>query len=382
MKSKASKLLEGELAKLRNEFRKSVLLEENPSSKLAKLSGRDIVGKDENGQSVITKHPEDMKMRFFGGMVEIKFKEWEEEKKAVVSIAKGVRMLKHIGENYIKEFKKRDKVLKIAEKINAQLAENGESMGSKEIEAVKRDIDFILENTTLARSLSKQLANEKLEEVYKYLDEMKDGTISIFRKRALIAAACSKIVAFRNRFGNWRDKESSGIMAYNKLREYGLRQVRDVMLKEVLLLFEGKSKAQRYALLSLWERDKKHIDMLKEVEKKIRKEDPSSKEELEQIRDSLKYKGTEEYAKKKVISALYYLSNGNSSMALQRVAEACEIIESTKLWYIVKEIEKTKDSYMKEPIELIKNGLKILMGNRDVYRSSAEFKKAAEKLGN
>lgn len=391
----AVRTLVGEMAVQRAKKRE-VLLDEDKNLSLvrARLPGPPYVGKDAEGQPVLTRPPESLKMRVSAMCAEIKYRR-EESGKIDETFAEGtkiprkqitvktdifraVRGLKHVREGYENDFEKRDEILREVEKINSELAMNGGNMAKGQLEQIENRLDKVLEEISPDMAAVKKLGRFKIEEIFEYLEPAK--YLQRFEKQAMITAACSKLVAFRNRYGEWRDGQVARIMAYNKLRECSLRKERDNALVHLLNDWAGFIEKYGYAAPKLWKRDAENAKRITGLIVLVKTGFPGAIARLVEIGQGLKGNWIENEAKKELRLVYRELKKGSVENGLWHLKRAAEILEWNKPWRIADELEKTGEEYMEITIRRIRTALELLLEKNHVLRSVELFREAAQKI--
>ncbi len=375
---------------------RTALLDEgrNAALMLGRIPGAPYSGKDAEGQPFPTKAPNNLKMRLLPAGVEIKFRREESGKidevfaegmriprKSVTvktSIFRAVRSLKHVCEGYEAEFKRRDRVLAEIEKINAELSLNGAKMDGAQIHQIEERIDAVMEGISQDVAAVKKLGEFKIDEVFGYLEPAR--YLTGFEKTAMIAAACAKLVAFRNRYGEWRDRQAAGSMAYNKLRECSLRKERDNFLSHLLNGWADFIEKYQYAAPKMWKRDLENAKKIRELITLVAADHSASIARLVEIGRNLKDKGVENSAKKELRKAYRGLKDGKFEDAIMYLGRADRILEENKPWHVLGELEKTGDAYMEKTAGRIRKATELLMGKNHVVRGAQLFREAAQKI--
>ncbi len=373
-----------------------VLLDDggNISAVLGRLPGPPCIGKDENGQPLITRPVNYLKIRLSGMRAEITYRREESGKidetfvegakiprrkiTLKTDIFRALRSVKHVRERYEKEFEKRDEILGKVERINAELATREAKITRAHIESLENRLDALVGEMSLDKAAVKKLGRFKIEEIYEYLEPAK--YLYGFQKEAMIAAACSKLVAFRNRYGTWRDGQVARIMAYNKLRECSLRMERDNALANALNRWADFIEKFQYAAPKLWKKDEENVRKIGGLIALIKTDFHGALARLVEIGQKLKRNGIEKEAKNELRYAYRGLKCGNAENGIWHLKRAAEILEWNKPWYVLEQLEKSDESYMQPTIERIRKAQELLFEKNVVGRSAELFREAARKI--
>jgi len=174
---------------------------------------------------------------------------------------RSVRMMRHIQENHVEELNKNKKVLDVVIDENRELAEN-----HADIPAIKKITDalfLVLDSLEKMRAPAKILAFDKLENALSRLLDIEDVKNASERER-IVGPACFEIVAFRNRYDEWRSKEIEGIDKAVKEREDFLYFLRDEFfddsVKSWIKLITGRA-----PLILDWARDRDYREQLVQI---------------------------------------------------------------------------------------------------------------------
>ncbi|MFA5077465.1 MAG: hypothetical protein WC488_03490 [Candidatus Micrarchaeia archaeon] len=293
-------------------------------------------GKDAEGKFRITTVPEKLGIRKLGllepGVVEVDFYSVREGRRAkrivVTDLFRAVRMLKHVCDSAEAEFKKRDNILGEIENANARLAQNWKKLGESEYREIEGQVGKILDAISNDVAMSKKLGREKLEGAVKLLVEGKNEA-NLFNKHAKLAGACAKLVGFRNRYGRWRDWENSGVIGYNRLREWALRKERDEMVKARLRIISKEMKKDNYdkgfAIRNLWMRDCMFVGRIEDAVKVLRRGngvDILAAERMRKLSEKLYLLGIHIKVKPHVERALAHLGQNQVKEALGGLEQA------------------------------------------------------------
>lgn len=339
-----------------------------------KFSGLQGEGIDKEGNRVLTRRLNSMGIyEPYKGVVRVHFRRNGRGPKTIVitDVYHAVRMTKHIEEGYVKELDKNDRILKSISIENLKLARGGKNREG--IEEAIRNIKIILKSLKGIRIPKKTFSREQLKYAISYLeDAIKDEDRIDGRK---IGMACAKIVSFRTRYGNWRDREVIAIKEYSNLRGYGLRKLRDErVLFNVSNWMRYLNKEKKgFQMRALWLRDLKFSDELEKLVENKRKMKP---EKLGEISKKLFDAG---YNNKKIDRAYEALIWRDEKKARKLVKEYMLLLRVRNPLYIAREMEKETDKYYHKAAGYLKSAAKLIerkIFNRAVYC----FEKAAEGI--
>ncbi len=370
-------------------------IDKNLAGRLASIKGPSYIGKDGNGQPFLTRPPEFLKMEVEGLKVRIKYRKeksgaidaeflkgGKNPKKQVeveTDIFSGVRSLKHVRESYEKNFEKLDRVLERIEKVNAELAKEGAAMDGMRIGEIEKLLEAALDEIRRNRAAAKRLGKEKMEEVFGYLEMMKDPMET--NRMPMVNAACAKLVAFRNRYDEWRNGQVAKIIAYNKLRECSLRAARDNALVRMCAGWASFVDRYQYAAPKMWKRDRDNSARISRIIAVAGEGNWNAA--IAMLADTgsrLDEKGPEGEAKAELRKAYSALVKGRAEAAITCLAAAREILEGSKPWRILPELAKSGDIYLEPTIERISKAVELVMDKNVVKRGAQLFREAAMKL--
>ena len=187
------------------------------------------------------------------------------QRKSTLDIYSATRRAMHIQEGLERGRIWRDEALPEIEKINSNLYNLWDWGSPLWLYSYRRVIDSIrgaLENTInpLKKEAEEMLgkASELLGKAY--------ASPNLSEKRKWAASACSCLTAFRNRIGPWRDRQTEGMIAYNKMRERYLRAERDwrvySMLRRLVAVYSGE---KRWPILGRDMKDMRYAARMEEL---------------------------------------------------------------------------------------------------------------------
>jgi len=381
-RKKARKVAKG--MKERRLRKRELLKEEHLLKLLGRLKGKTVSGKNESGDSVLTKETSAFKIRLRSYWnVAMRFRR---EKKLPADFVEGervprkyakmdtdifraVRTCKHIRENWENETGKRDEIVEIAEEKNAELAVLGRKITDDELDELIDKLKEVVESCRRIKSAYKVLGLKKLEDAIEMLEGADVGNRAI-----VIGKTAAVITAFRNRYGGWRDEQVEGMGAYNFLRECSLREERDLFLKRMLFeLSEKLSGKRKWAHLRMMEEDREHAGIIKGIDWENR---GSAVEVLHRIYKETRLKRTRQELWKAFMAA----KEGNLRTARMYSGNAIRMIEWNKPWYWEEQMRKTEDgTYAKRVAGKLKT-VNLMLERRVVKRAGELLKEAAELL--
>jgi len=398
--------------------KRQVLIDQLPlqAGLLARLKGEDQKGIDENGKPQKTKAPETFNVKIKWGVLKngcrypssvmIKFKKNDPEymatfglketekriktgqritKKTVevnTDIFHAVRACKHLREGYQKELEQNSGFLTDVEKLNARLSELHKRGGISawELSMFLNDINGpggLLERTSGWKNFGKRIAKDYLTAAAELLNKAALTENPLERSR-FVVGACAKITAFRNRLGEWRDREVGNLLAWNHLRECSLRAVRDSHINALVdhCLCLLKDERLRFAAVKVWKRDMQHLGMLLKIKEAI-----EEKNEYQKIRAlAVKlYRCAKSTRIESDIVAIGKMLKEDPETA-KRMAERLSLfLKTMNPFYAVEELEKTADPYLGEFVRLFKLAVDRMLRD-DVWRAAAGFWAAKKEL--
>jgi len=174
---------------------------------------------------------------------------------------RSVRMMRHIQENHVEELNKNQKVLDEVIDENKELAEK-----HADIPAIKKLTDtlfLVLDSLGRMRAPAKLLAFDKLESALSRLIDI-ENVEKAFEREKIVGPACFEIVAFRNRYDEWRSKEIEGIDEAVKIREDFLYFLRDEFFDEAVESWI-KILTSRAPIILDWARDRDYREQLVQI---------------------------------------------------------------------------------------------------------------------
>jgi len=291
----------------------------------------------------------------------------------VTDVYRAVRMTKHIEEGYLKELEKNDRVLKSISVENLKLAYG--KKGGEEIRETIENIKCVLKSIRRIRVPKKTFSRDQLKYAISYLEDAIKEQDKIDGRK--ISMACAKLVSFRTRFGNWRDKEVVAIKEYSKIRGFALRGLRDAwILRNISNWTRYLEKEKRcFQMKALWLRDLKFSDKLEKLVESKRK---ISLEKVGEINRELYDAG---YNKNRIDKAYTALIAGNEKEARKLLREYILLLRVRNPIYAAKEMENETDTYYIKAAEYLKTAATLI--SRNVFsRAVYCFEKAGEEIRN
>lgn len=261
---------------------------------LSRRSGASALGIDENGNPMETRSLRGFKIVLDRWHVGMSFKHenkdllenmsWREVERMLkednisrtprrfeTHVIPAVRALKHVRQGYETELGQTDELLATLDKLNMALA-------AKKSKHTGRQLQDALDTLTAADSeLTRKQVAVKYVVARGRITEAKGMLEAALRMEGntrdlQVARACAILVSIRNRLGEWRDKQVSGIAEYNLQKECALRTERDRWLFAQFARFAVASKVAH----SFWLDDPKKLGVLIEIETMIRTNVPQA----------------------------------------------------------------------------------------------------------
>ena len=277
------------------------------------------------------------------GILKIRFRreEHKPKKTTLTDIFNGVRQSEHIPENYTKELSKNDAILWSIGIENLKTA--AESMDGKTIGDAIENLRKVFKSLGRIKVEKKKFSRKQLEETIALLgkalekEEIDTGRVNW---------ACTKLMSFRTRFGNWRDKEIVYTSEYSKLRGYALRKLRDDVLLGYVEDWKRylADKELKYKMKALWKKDLRLYDVLEE----LIANSVINRDKLREIFEKYDPEPMEpkrRYNMNKLKNAYVELLSGNDEKAEKIIHEYARVIIVRNPLYAAKEMEKEEDEY-------------------------------------
>jgi hypothetical protein len=281
----------------------------------------------------------------YRGITRIHFRVAEKgpRKSVTTDVYHAVRMTKHIEESYIGELEKNDAILRSISIENLKLATG--QKGREDIEKAIENIKAVLKSLTKIRTPKKTFSREQLKRAISYLeDAIKDRDRINGQK---ISIACTKLVSFRTRYGNWRDREIEAMKEYSRLRGYALRKMRDEWLLSNIsnwVRYLGRER-KGFQMKSLWLRD---MNFSNKLEKLLENKKKMKLEALEKISEELYNAGRKDgagYNIRKMHRAQEALIAGDEKKARRLVREYMLLLRVRNPFYVAREMGNETDTY-------------------------------------
>jgi len=144
-----------------------------------------------------------------------------------------VRLFGHIEEGHEVERKRIFDLLKQVDDFHSRLYTHGDILPEKELNEILGIVQEVIEIVSKKEAGYKILAEWKLETVPNLIiDAIKEN--HPFKKRNRISNVCSALMAFKERYGSWRVRQTYGIDNHDLLRQNVVRQIRNERMKETL----------------------------------------------------------------------------------------------------------------------------------------------------
>ncbi len=377
--------------------RRSVLLNDVDivSEMQGSLSGIVSRGRNAGGEAVLTRKPEDLRMKIrsprdvtvwtkrertelVGRKTPLFGKIPKRNVSSRTNIYRAMRMLKHIIESARNEIEKRDEVLEKIERINSRLYEKQNRISSDELSSMLAELNTT--GATLRRKISacKRLAFYMLEDSGSMLSDFRSISSELRGKQLNVARACAKLTAFRNRYGRWRDEQVGKIIAYNYLRACSLRTHRDeevvTSIKKLAkrLYPEQKSAFVHAARLTV---SKKIYEALRKAEAAFEKR--NVKAGMTALYEAANVFSRTKVKDKKTKTKIQNLieSEKFSRKELEYLKNLVASVGWGMPWYIADELEKTCEPYMAECIRRLRSASRLI-SERKPRRASEMLYKA------
>ncbi len=151
---------------------------------------------------------------------------------STTDIYHAVRAMKHIRQRHAKERRRNEELCRNIDELHGMLYASGNLFNDNrlgEIYDMLKAYDAEMSESTSAYKL---LASRKMGIALEKLKQaMWERTA--FRRRSSITQACALLTAFKSRY-LWRERQTTRIDDYDRVREDGLRATRDKRLKSVL----------------------------------------------------------------------------------------------------------------------------------------------------
>ncbi len=368
---------------------------------LSRITGPTVCGLNEEGRRTWTKSADALRMGVSDrGRVRISFrresyrrvarmstarleerlrKGWIAPRKAVsfsTDLFHAVRSLKHVRETHALEFAEKDELIRKVERVNAEFAVRSRSLTADQARELRRKLIVLCAELERKTSSLKKMAKAQLEGTVALLDDSQ------------YAAACARMVAFRRRLGELRDRQIAGIDEWDFLREACLRVERDKWLVQRLegfrYTFSNRRKARHY-LESFVKPDLALVERLNALLESLRRGVKSRDEllvEIVSVGRALKAEGNGKRFAVERLREAYKSVNAKRMRrveAILQVEEALRFIRQNKLDYMAEELEATKDSYLQlnRVVECMKRAYGFFI--RENFGAAAYFAKLARE---
>jgi len=401
--NKETKELQARMEKQRKSVRKEQMMK--TAERRIEVEGiRDgfVLGRDEKGRKINLKVDFDGWKVILGRRVELiaeigqDFKEGDPiPRKTIYSsydIYGAVRSLKHLRVSYRTELNKNEAFFKTLDSLHSLLASKGSGLKNEDLQKIANELEGDVEDLSKKRSAYKLLARWKLEDVPGMLREASESA-DFFRRSNTIGAACAKLVAFKNRFGKWRERQVFNISGYNRAREEGLRRVRDSRLRDFLIESSIKLESENgFGVASTIVSDWDAIQKIRKARNRIteRKNDEALAlvEECGKALPKWLRPGLRE-AYSFISASMKENQNGWRNQARKMLGNFARYLGQRNTKYIQIELIKTQDTYLKDVISSVDKGnaaireavknkeLKFWRKKRLVKQAASHFRHAA-----
>ncbi len=404
----------------------SFRLAHNTHAKIARLSGRTAPGRDENGKRTDSKTLDAFGIVQRQWYVGLNFKVEDRERirhatdvgveKLVkcgmlprtrrpfqTHILRACRAMVHIRKGYEMEMEQSEKLLRVLDQHNVIAAERNGKASNQDLDdliAVLRMFDGMHLAMKFV-AVKKTLAKEKLDRTIEMLGEAKELEGG---KRALkVMAACAVFTSMRERLGPWRTRQISYIAEHNKMRECALRETRDVWLYGQLTRFSDATRK----IVDYIEMDKRKLEALGKIREMLRKRKPDWQEisdfaegqaelfrvpEREQlgaakqvalmdagIKPAKRERGKWDFLAGHFRVLRKYIKEGKKQEALVKIVHLELFVNANKPRFILEELEKSEDRYLKPVVEPLRNAVASLE-ERNYGRARHFFTQAESEL--
>jgi len=330
-------------------------------------------GIDSKGNSVLTRRLNSLGVyEPYTGLVKVCFRRKEGGPRTIVrtDVYRAVRMTKHIEENYEKELEKNDNILREVARRNVELARGG--VDRDEIKRIIKNLKIVIDSLKGIKVPTKTFSKNQLIGAVRLLEESINTADKIDMQK--VTWACAKIVSFRTRYGNWRDKEIVMLRKYSELREYALRRLRDERLLENIARWVRYLEAEKrgFQMCSLWKRDMKFSE---EITKVVDSKELSL-EKINNLREALSAAG---YKIRKIDRAYEALASNGARKAERELKDYAILLRVRNPFCIAEEMKKETDEYYYKAAAYLKTGAELI--EKSVFdRAAYCFKEAAEEI--
>ncbi len=385
--------------KSRVETRRRLATELNPVVLVERIRGRTIIGRDERGAVAETKEPQKLNITVNGWLVELEthkddlgflstlmpkeadrlVKRGKQRRRKITmetDLFHAVRATMHMKESYRKEYSE-TKALVEVEELNARLAVMDWHVENSEIDEMIKDMNEMGKKLKRQLAAPKKQAFEKLQAAIKTLEELKKET-GAFKRTNRLSVACSRLVAFRNRYNEIRLGEILIRGSRANLRERTLRILRDRHIQSMVnqcIRYIEKNDGRAFAYRTRYMKEKEVVRVLEEL----------TLSNVGEIFEKVKAKKVRK-GKNILLEVEKDLENGDKKAAYSKLRRMYQWFGVDKPFYMVEELEKTNEEYMirknnsgENFISYLKSGSELL--ERGVFpRAVYCFRKALELL--
>lgn len=273
-----------------------------------------------------------------------------------------VRSLKHVRGSHRTELQRTERLFEAIDKLQSILNTEGHRLKKSELVWIRQRICTFIDDTSKTRSGRKLVAKFELEKVPGLLDQAMEET-NAFRNRNRISVACTMLVVFKDEYGTKREKEILEEDRYNKAREIGLRQIRDIRLWKLLEELSGKLDDPKQAIGVIHTLYSDHEVVIKGMRKAKQHISKGNFDEALSIVENCGKSLKVEWLKRELRDVYEYISSSMKTSPKGWRAKARKMLENFARFigqrntgYIQIQLGKTRDSYMKPVVEEIKAG--------------------------
>jgi len=183
----------------------------------------------------------------------------------------------------------------------------------------------------------------------------------LFKKRNLVSRACALLVAFKERYGRWRERQIFRMDQYELVRESALRRIRDERLRKLLLGLAGKlDSKESVGVANTLAADWEIIKDLRKAQKCISKgrfEDALAI--VEESGKRIKSEGLRHSLGKPYLFIKRSMKGGKNGWradARAMLEHFCRYLGQRNTRYIIQEMKKTGDCYIEGAVTAMENG--------------------------
>jgi hypothetical protein len=274
-------------------------------------------------------------------------------------IFKAVRSVKHVRGSHRSELQRNERLFKSIDELQSIVYTKGHTLNEDDLRRISKAICEYIEEVSKKRSGYKLLAKWKLQDVPSLLDQaMNEG--NAFRRRNRLSVLCTKLTAFKERYGKWRERQIFNIDRYNQVREDGLRNIRDSRLRESLIELASRLGSDplgvAYTLAQDWE-------VIKDMRKAQRRITDNKPEEALGIIEKNGKAVKAEWLKRELREIFGFIAASSKNNHNKWRKKARKMLENFARFlgqrntrYIIQELKKTRDRYTEPIVQDLENG--------------------------